>query len=509
MARSGKRIPIAIALLALLLAGCQAAPPPTPPPTPAPTAIPTSSPTSAPAASPTITLTPLPGNVRAGYGLGDPYFPELGNPGYDVQNYVISLDVDPETGEISGKTSIQAEAADTLRSFNLDFQKQLKIDKISVNGTGSIYSRVRHELIITPDMPLQAGDEFTVEVSYHGVPHPVKTDSMPSPYQVGWSRGTSKAINVLSEPDGASTWFPANDHPLDKALYRFEITVPRPWVVAASGNLIETTQEGDKTRYVWEMDKPMASYLASVDIDHYRVEESAGPAGVRIRNYIPVDADPALTANLKLLPEMIAYFSGLYGPYPFDAYGVLLASSTVWECAYSQTQALEVQSLSVHCPDKEMLSEATLAHELAHQWFGDSVSLKRWQDIWLKEGLATYSEWLWRTRGQGVDAVTAIANEQKNSYQQTGMIGQPSPNNIYSNDSYTGGALVAHALRLKVGDEAFFKILRTYQARYRYGNAGTQEFIAVAEEVSGQDLSSFFDSWLMQTTLPEWPAPSK
>ncbi len=160
-----------------------------------------------------------------------------------------------------------------LSSFNLDFQG-LDIDSLTVNGNEATYTRDDRELIITPGAPLQTGDAFTVEVAYHGVPQPSYFDALD--FKMGWLQGTSKAINVLSEPNGASSWYPVNDHPLDKATYRFEITVPQPWVVAATGNLLETSTEGDKTRYVWEMTKPMASYLASVNIDHYVLEESMG-----------------------------------------------------------------------------------------------------------------------------------------------------------------------------------------------------------------------------------------
>jgi aminopeptidase N len=480
-----------IAVLAILLISCEAVLFPFSPPT----ATPTPSPTMAP------TLPPKQG--QAEYGIGDPYFPELGNPGYDVQNYLISLDVDPESGEIIGKTNLEAVATTNLSSFNLDFQG-FEIDHLIVNGSEAAYTRDGRELIISPEKPLPAGDKFTVEVAYHGVPQPELVPALQ--LEMGWERGTSKAINVLSEPDGAESWYPVNDHPLDKALYRFEITVPQPWVVAATGNLMETKTEGDKTRYVWEMDKPMASYLASVNIDLYKLDEHDGSGGVKIRNYIPQDVDPALASNLDRLPEMIAYFSDLFGPYPFDEYGVLIADETIAPCL-DRSLSLEAQSLSIHCPSEYMLSETVLAHELAHQWFGDSVSLKRWQDIWLKEGFATYAQWLWETRGQDVKAVTALADEQKKFSGQDAKIGQPPLNGLYDWESYVGGALVIHALRLQVGDEAFFKILRTYLERYRYGNAGTEEFIAVAEEVSDQELSAFFDSWLMQTKLPDWPAP--
>jgi aminopeptidase N len=228
-----------------------------------------------------------------------------------------------------------------------------------------------------------------------------------------------------------------------------------------------------------------------------------GPGGVVIRNYIPEGVDSMLTRNLDALPEMIEYFSSLFGPYPFDAYGVLIADETIEPCLEGSL-SLEAQSLSIHCPSEYMLSETVLAHELAHQWFGDSVSLERWQDIWLKEGLATYSSWLWESRGQTLDSLTAWVEDQKNSFPPDDKIGQPPPDELYDWESYDGGAMVIHALRLQVGDEAFFDILRTYLERYRYGNASSEEFIAVAEEVSGQELSAFFDSWLMQTNLPDF-----
>jgi aminopeptidase N len=489
MPRSRNSILVPILLLAIAQASCRAVFMTTP----SPTAAPTPTPTAAPALPPV--------DVQTEYGIGDPYFPELGNPGYDVQNYVISLDVDPESGEISAKTTIEAVATEDLSSFSLDFQG-FEIDRLTVDGSEADYSRDGRELIIMPANSLPVSDEFIVDVTYHGVPEPAYFNALD--FRMGWLQGTSKAINVLSEPDGASSWYPVNDHPLDKATYRFEVTVPQPWVVAATGNLLGTTSEGDKVRYIWEMNKPMASYLASVDIDHYVIQESMGPDGVVIRNYIPDDVGSMLTRNLDALPEMIEYFSSLFGPYPFDAYGVLIADETIEPCLEGSL-SLEAQSLSIHCPSEFMLSGSVLAHELAHQWFGDSVSLERWQDIWLKEGLATYSSWLWESRGQTLDSLTAWVEDQKNSFPPDDKIGQPPPDELYDWESYDGGAMVIHALRLQVGDEAFFDILRTYLERYRYGNASSEEFIAVAEEVSGQELSDFFDSWLMQTDLPDFP----
>jgi aminopeptidase N len=152
-----------------------------------------------------------------------------------------------------------------------------------------------------------------------------------------------------------------------------------------------------------------------------------------------------------------------------------------------------------------MASEYVIAHELAHQWFGDSVSLENWKDIWLKEGIATYAGWLWDAKND-LTALSRIAEEARQNFQDSdASVAEPPPNNLYSNESYTGGALVFHALRLHVGDEIFFQILKTYAERYRYGVAGTDEFIAIAEEISDQDLKEFFDQWLFGTRMPEVP----
>ena len=447
-----------------------------------------------------MSCAPQPEPVEGSDGMGDPYYAQLGNGGYDVQNYSIILDVDPATNMVNGKTTIQARATQRLSAFNLDFQG-LTVDSIKVNGSAAKFSQEESEMTITPVKPLSLARNFTVEVNYHGEPITVMSQAIG--VEVGWLQAEDGTINVWTEPDGASTWFPNNNHPRDKAIYHLEVTVPNPWMVAGTGVLTRTVPEGDSTRYIIDMNEPAASYLITINIGKYEYEQADGPNGVRIRNYFPPDYPETYERNFDKLPEMLTYLVGLYGPYPFKEYGVVIAHPEISICRYGGAD--ETQSLSVHCPTSEMAAERVIVHELAHQWFGDSVSLENWKDIWLKEGMATYAEWLWQTRDKDLETLNKVVKAQMVGYYPYRPTADPSASALYRDEVYKGGALVFHALRLKVGEEAFFKIIRTYQDEYRGKAAGTDEFIAVSEKVSGQDLQEFFDSWLLDNKLPEMP----
>ncbi len=451
--------------------------------------------------APALTATPTPSVApeKGAAGIGDPYYPTLGNGGYDVQNYTIVMDVDPSANTVNASTTITANATEFLSSFNLDFLG-LTVDSITVNNAAAKFARSGSELTITPVGPLEAGKPFTTVVQYHGSPETISSAGLSG---MGWSHGASGVINVWGEPDAASTWFPDNNHPRDKATYRFEITVPDPWMVAASGTLKETKPGEGKNTYIWEMDKPMATYLASISIDQYDLVTQQGPHGIKIRDYFPKNFSAASRSQFATLPDMIGFFEKYFGTYPFSEYGVVVAGEDGL-CANTQV-SLEAQTMSIHCPTESMISELTIAHELAHMWFGDSVSLENWQDIWLKEGFATYASWLWMAHGNST-ALSSIATRVRGQFPDSdASVAQPNADNLYSSESYVGGALVLYALQKEVGDEAFFKILQTYAKRYQYGNASTNDFIAVAEEVSGKDLTSFFNTWLFSKKMPDLP----
>jgi len=448
--------------------------------------------------APTLAPTPLPAPVTGSTGMGDPYYPNWGNGGYDIESYLIKLNIDPIANTLTGSTTIEAIATERLSSFNLDFHG-LAIESINVNEKTAEYSRNEDELTIKPSTILELNKQFAVVVNYNGTPELIR--STPIDIEMGWSHSATGAINVWGEPNAASSWFPNNNHPRDKATYRFEITVPKPWVVAASGSLKATQENGDKTTFTWEMNKPMATYLASINIDKYELFTQGGPHGIGIRDYYPTGYPVANRVQFNILPAAIAFFEKLFGPYPFAEYGVVIADP---EGICSNIDlALEAQSMSIHCP--VMNSESVIVHELAHMWFGDSVSLENWQDIWLKEGFATYAEWLWASKNDPASMALITKNRDSMFFETDFPVAKPSPENLYTEDSYIGGALVLNALRLKLGDEAFFKTLQTYAEQYRYGNAGTDEFMAVAEEVSGQDLKDFFNQWVFSKRIPELP----
>jgi aminopeptidase N len=438
-------------------------------------------------------------------GLGDSYYPGFGNGGYDVTHYTLDITVnDMATSDMTAVTTIEASATQDLLSFNLDFIG-FHIASIMINGAPADFSRKGQELTITPLKPLVMGQSFTAQIQYTGSPE--EMTSVALPVQTGWVTVDDGSF-VLSEPDGSAGFYPVNDHPLDKATYTFRVTVPNPLEVAANGVLTETLDNGDTSTFVFELRDPMASYLATINIDDFDIETMQSKNGIPIRNYYSADLPKEIRKPFARQGEMLDYFSEIYGYYPFEVYGSMVMN-TEFE------SALENQTLSIFGIDMIDINdledtELTVAHELSHQWFGDSVSLADWSDIWLNEGFATYSEGLWIEHLDGREALDDWVKSQYmdvvNYPQYFVPPGDPPADDLFNEGVYVRGGLTLHALRIEVGDEAFFKIFRTYFARYKNSNVTTGNFIAVAEEVSGKKLTDFFDAWLYSERIPPIPA---
>lgn len=454
--------------------------------------------------NPALMQTNASGNTAASTagssGIGDSLYPTDGNGGYDVIHYDLDLNVtDVATGMLQGKTTFEATATQALSSFNLDFVG-FEIDSLVVNGQPAEFSRDGNELTVIPPTGLVEGEAFTVEVNYNGSPEQIT--SVAIPILNGWILFDGGSY-VLAQPDGAPKYFPNNNHPLDKATYSFKVTVPEGFDVAANGLLEQTIDNGETITYQFEARDPMASYLATVNIvNDFRVESEIGPDGVIVRNYFDKNIPEEELQPFDLQPEMIEYFSSIFGPYPFEAYGSVVVNEALG--AALETQTLSIFGTDFFAGDR---LETVIAHELAHQWFGDSVSVADWKDIWLNESFATYSQGLWEEESRGDAALDTWiegryarvdTNIQAGNYTQPG---NPRPDNLFNGSVYSWGGLSLHALRLQVGDDDFFETLQTYHSRFENGNATTADFIGVAEEISGQQLESFFDRWLFSDYL--------
>ena len=447
------------------------------------------------AAAPMVTVPNAPG--PGGPGRGDPLYPLLGNEGYDVTHYDLDLEAAVASQTITAVATIEAVAQRPLTSFNLDFLG-LTIDAVEVNGEHAEYVREGSELTILPAAPLPAGRPFTAEIAYGGSPRPRSIPSIGVP--LGW-RWTYRGAVAVNEPWLAQTWFPANDHPADKATFTFRVTVPDTLAVAANGELTDVTATGGAATYTWVMDRPIATYLVTLVIGTYDLIVEPDPRAPLVRHYLPPDLNGVLPPGLDRSREMIDFFADLFGPYPFATYGVAIVDEF--------ELAVETQTLALFGRRAVGLDdlESHAVHELAHQWFGNSVTPATWGDIWLKEGFATYAEWLWAEHVDGRRSYELAVLEAHGENTGTGLPppGSPPADDLYTPSIYSRGALTLHALRAGIGDDDFFTVLAAFAAKYRDRSATTADFVEVAEQVSGADLAGLFDRWLYRPEIPALP----
>ena len=423
-------------------------------------------------------------------GLGDPFFPLAGNGGYDVGDYALALDYEPAGNLLRGSATITARATQSLSRFDLDL-RGFEISRLLVDGKDATWTRSGQELVITPKTGIPSGRGFTVVVDYAGTPA-VVTD--PDGSIEGWVPTPDGAF-VVNEPQGSPAWYPVNDNPRDKATYTFRVTVPDGLTVMANGLLVSNEASGGTRTWVWREGDPMAPYLATTTLG--RFDLTIGTAA-GVPSYVAVDPTLSTGNVLRLIPDVVALYSSIYGPYPFDAVGAIV------DDAKAVGYSLETQTK----PNFDrMPNEPTLVHELSHMWFGDSVTLTQWPDIWLHEGFATWSEWIWSER-QGNKSAAQWFKELYNTPPQDSLFWNPPPGDpgdasyLFNGTIYYRGGMTLQALREKVGDFAFFSIMRTWAQQHRFGNVTTAEFVALAERISGMQLDRFFQVWLYEPGKP-------
>ncbi|WP_419907332.1 M1 family metallopeptidase [Candidatus Poriferisodalis sp.] len=468
-----------------------------PPPT---TAAPEATSTTAPEAD----ITDADANASAdadaspppGAGAGDSFYPWLGNSGYDVIHYDLVLDVDPDANTIDGVTTVYAMSTGKLETVYLDLSG-LEVSGVKVDETAAEFSRERAELIVQPAAPIAAGAGFTVEIAYAGVPERIDDPGVPFA-RIGWFN-QGGVIFTANEPSGSMSWFPSNNHPTDKATFTISITVPEHLTAASTGLLVEETAAGGRRTFTWQMNDPMATYLAAVYIGKFERHEQQSREGLLIRDYIPAGLPDtereAMLEALSVTPTAIEYFEGLLGPYPFDAYGTLVVP-------LSFGFAMENQTLSLH--STQTLGEQIIAHELAHQWFGNSVTAADWSDIWLHEGFAHYLSFLYLAEVGDQDLDELMATEHQAII--AGRAAPPGSIDVHQlfdfNAVYQRSTLTLHALHRHLGDETFFQILRRHYDEAAGGTTTTADFTAIVAELGGIAAIDLLDDWLYDVEVP-------
>ncbi|MFD3933232.1 M1 family metallopeptidase [Streptomyces sp. NPDC058614] len=462
-----------------------------------------------------LALTACSGGVQGkpgASGVSDPYFPKLGNGGYDVTHYDLILSYDPDTKRLNGTAEIRAKATQDLSAFNLDL-KGLNVDKVTVGSVGSVgsggedadarWNRAGHELTVRPHDDLDKGDTFRTTVRYSGTP---ETLTDPDGSEEGWLRTADGAL-ALGEPTGSMTWFPGNHHPSDKASYDIKVTVPEGLQAVSNGELKDETTLNGRATFTWHSAEPMASYVATVAIGTYDITRTTTKNGLPV--IVAVDPTQAEASKEALagIPEIMEWEEYNFGPYPFSSTGAIVDRED--DAGY----ALETQTRPVFpgAPDTELL-----VHELAHQWYGDSVTPRTWRDMWLNEGFATYAEWLWQEDHDGDTAEETFDSLYRGDYYDDPELDEAlwsfppakpsSAAHLSDSPVYERGAMVLHKIRGAVGDDTFYDILQGWAAAHRHGNADTADFTAYVEKSAPDaDFTEIWEDWLYGEGKPAKP----
>ncbi|MFI5933828.1 M1 family metallopeptidase [Actinoplanes sp. NPDC051494] len=426
----------------------------------------------------------------------DSYLPEHGNGGYRVAHYDLDLDYRIASNRLGGKAAITAVAEQALSRFTLDIGA-FRIQDVRVDGWPVKHAHRGHKLTVRPERPIDAGDTFRVDIRYSGPPRPVSGRWG----DIGWDELTDGVL-VASQPNGAPSWFPCNDRPGDKATYRVALTAANPYTVLVTGDLVSRWRGAGTTRWVYERREPTAAYLMSVQIGRYELVDLA-VGGVPQRAAIPAGLRAGVAHDFGRHGEIMATLQRFFGPYPFNEYVVVVADDDLDDPVEAQGMAVfgrnHIDGLRTY--------ERLAVHELAHQWFGNSLTVADWRHIWLNEGFATYAEWLWSEECGDRPADTLAAQWHAHlALHPAGItVANPGVARMFDPLVYKRGALTLHALRKKIGAGSFFPLIRSWITDHQHATVTTEEFKAHAQRFSREPLNDLFTTWLDTPALPPLP----
>jgi aminopeptidase N len=428
---------------------------------------------------------------------GDPYFPLDGNAGYQVEHYRIVDTYRPRDDRLAGRTVLRAVATQQLTRFHLDLA--LVAEDVTVDGAPAAFSKPdSHELRVRPRVPIPAGQTFRVTVDYRGRP-----GSTSAAGQRPFTHIAGEGVAV-GQPQMGPWWFAANETPADKATYDIVLRVPRGREAISNGELVSRQVEGDWVRWRWEMTDPMATYLAFFVAGNFRVETTTAggrPVVYAVSEKLTAGARAESRGLLRETPGVVAWLEEEFGPYPFTSLGGVVVAAPL-------SYLLETQSRPVYpaIGGPSTGNVSLVVHEQAHQWFGNDVAVRRWEDIWLNEGWATYAEWLYSEEHGGRSVAGRLRDvygawSASSSFWEL-RISDPGPRRMFDDEIYVRGAMTIAALRSRVGADVLTEIGRTWLERNAGGHGTDREFRELAEEISGEDLAGFFQHWLDDTSKP-------
>ncbi|OZM70913.1 peptidase [Amycolatopsis antarctica] len=483
--RDSSRLATVVCAIGVLVAGCT----PTLPDEPADPARPVPAPTPG---------VPTPGAA----GAGDPYYPFDGNGGYDALGYEVSFSYDPASRRFEGDTTVTLRATQDLSRFNLDL-RGFDVRSVEVAGRQAEFAREgEFELVVTPAQQITAGATVSARVRYDGTPLAAAPGSLGDN---GWQQSASGGAFVLGEPHSAAFWFPVNETPRDKAKFTVNARVPSDWQVMSIGREQPGPTADGWTTTTWIEDRPVASYLTTVAIDRFTIERGALSDGTPVIDAYAPGAEQR-RESVGRVPEVIEFLSGRFGPYPQGSAGGIHLQADI---GFS----LETQGRPTYAQWADL---ETVVHELAHQWYGNSVSVQSWADICLNECLASYAQWLWSegTTGENLDDRYRLAVDR---FRADNGFWAPKLYDMGPGKEFDGvydkGILAVHALRRQLGEQRFDRVLRGWADHNLGGNASWPEFETFVGEIAGEDLRGFFDAWFRGTVIPAeeylYPAPPR
>lgn len=419
----------------------------------------------------------------------DPFYPDVGEPGVDALHYRIDLTWDPETRRLDGIEGITFRATADAEEIRLDFTTALDVKGVTVDGAGSDFSHRNDKLRI--HRPVEADERYEVQLQYGGTPQPTEAPSKRSDFDgLGLHVTDRGELWTMQEPYGAFTWYAVNDHPSDKALYDFTLTVPEPWTGVANGTLTETTTTDGQRTTRWHLPQPASSYLVTVAFADYTLVEQETASGIPVRLY-RFTRDAGSMGELEYAAEAMAWVEEKLGPYPFDTIGAVVVDSA---------SAMETQTMMTMGHSSYTLSRPVLVHEIVHQWYGNTVSPDNWSDVWMNEGMTMYLEFMWRAEHEAFTDINTymegIRPRAESFREEHGPPAAYDPDDFGQSNIYYVPAVMWHELRDRIGEETFWEMVRAWPTEQAGRTSNREEYVAWVEEFTGEELSDFFDAWL-------------